>query len=94
MNIQVEEKQPRRARRAALVLLAVMLLALALPTATSQAMSSQSFSINVDGLMTNASAMFNSLWPIFAVIVGISFGIALVSFISKKFTGSLGTGGK
>ena len=40
-----------------------------------------SFSIDVTGMMSTAASMFNSLFPIFGVIAGISIGIGLVTLI-------------
>ncbi len=43
-----------------------------------------SFNIDTEGLLTMASTMFNALWPIFAVIVGLSLGFGLVKYIAKE----------
>lgn len=45
-----------------------------------------SFNLNVDTLMDGAAQMFNALWPIFAVVVGIAMGIKLVQLIRKEVT--------
>jgi hypothetical protein len=47
-----------------------------------------SFNIDVDALMSGAASMFNALWPIFAVIVGLALGIKIVQLVRKEITGS------
>ncbi len=43
-----------------------------------------SFDIDVTSLLESASAIFNGLWPVFAVIVGLSLGFGLVKFIARE----------
>jgi hypothetical protein len=76
---------PRRRQTfllAAMVMLAVLVVVLSPGSATP---ASASFSIDTSGLMDQASSMFNSIWPVFGVIVGISVGVALAILIASKF---------
>jgi hypothetical protein len=92
MSQMVPQKQPRR-RLAVLVLLMVMVFATVAPSVTNAApATSNSFSINVTELLTQAENMFNSVFPILAVLVGITFGLGLASWVSKKFSGLVGGG--
>jgi hypothetical protein len=45
-----------------------------------------SFDINVDTLMDGAAQMFNALWPVFAIVVGLALGVKLVQLIRKEVT--------
>lgn len=45
-----------------------------------------SFDINVDTLMEGAAQMFNALWPVFAIVVGLALGVKLVQLIRKEVT--------
>lgn len=51
-----------------------------------------SFSIDVDGLITNAENIFNALWPAFAVLAGLALGFIILKLvlgaISKGFGGA------
>lgn len=39
------------------------------------------FSIDVTSLLTTASSIFNGLWPVFAIIVGLGLGIGLLRYL-------------
>jgi hypothetical protein len=45
-----------------------------------------SFNFNVDSLLDGAANMFNALWPVFAIVVGLGLGIKLVQLIRKEVT--------
>jgi len=47
-----------------------------------------SFDINVDTLMDGAAQMFNALWPVFAIVVGLALGVKLVQLIRHEITSS------
>jgi len=47
-----------------------------------------SFNLDVDGLMESAASMFNALWPIFAVVVGLALGVKIITLIRKEVTGA------
>ena len=47
-----------------------------------------SFSFDSDVLMSNAATMFNALFPIFAVVIGLGLGIKLISFLRKEISGA------
>jgi hypothetical protein len=38
--------------------------------------------------MTGAASMFNALWPIFAVVVGLALGVRIVQLVRKEITGA------
>lgn len=40
-----------------------------------------SFDIDANVLMSNAAAMFNALFPVFAVVIGLGLGVKLVQFL-------------
>ncbi len=40
-----------------------------------------SFSIDADSLLSTAASIFNALWPVFGILVGIILGIGLVTLI-------------
>lgn len=40
-----------------------------------------SFEFDASVLMDNAAAMFNALFPVFAVVIGLGLGVKLVSFL-------------
>lgn len=40
--------------------------------------------IQLEGLMENAAALFNDLLPIFIIIVGFSFAIAMMQWITRS----------
>jgi len=42
----------------------------------------------METLLSGAAQMFNALWPIFAVVVGLAIGIKLVQMIRKEITSS------
>ena len=48
-----------------------------------------SFSVDVDGLMSTAASMFNGLFPIFALGIGIALGIGLLSKVGKEIRGAI-----
>lgn len=48
-----------------------------------------SFNINVDDLMSGAATMFNALWPVFAIVVGLALGVKLVQLIRKEVTSAI-----
>jgi hypothetical protein len=52
--------------------------ALTLPVAT------ESFSIDAANLLSTAASIFNALWPIFGILVGIILGIGLVTLIVSE----------
>lgn len=90
---QGPQMQPRRRNVAVIVLLLVMVFVTVAPSVTNAApATSQSFSINVTELLTQAENMFNSVFPILAVLVGITFGLGLASWVSKKFSSLVGGG--
>ena len=62
--------------RIAVALMAALFVSL-LPVAAH----AQTFSIDTSSLMTSAANIFNGLWPAFAIVAGLSLGIALVKFI-------------
>ena len=43
-----------------------------------------SFSVDVDGLMSTAASMFNALFPVFALGIGIALGVGLLSKIGSE----------
>lgn len=44
-------------------------------------MLAESFSIDAASLLTTAASIFNALWPVFGILVGIILGIGLVTLI-------------
>lgn len=78
---------PRKPRALFMLMAVVAVVAVLLAPATA-APASASFSINTTDLMNQASDMFNQLWPVFAIIIGLSIGIALVGYIANKFMGA------
>ena len=66
-----------------IALIAVMaFIMVAAPTTIS---SAASFSINTDTLLDNAATMFNALWPILAISIGLLLGVGLAKFLSSSF---------
>lgn len=41
-----------------------------------------SLNINLDGLMTTASSIFNAVWPAMAIVAGLTLGIGIARFVS------------
>ncbi len=41
----------------------------------------ESFSLDADNLLSTAASIFNALWPVFGILVGIILGIGLVTLI-------------
>lgn len=78
---------PRKRIPVALIIMPLIICAIfvVLLSPMSAAPASASFSIDTSGLMDQASSMFNSIWPVFGVIVGISVGVALAILIASKF---------
>ena len=64
------------ANRIVVALMAALFVSL-LPVAAH----AQTFSIDTSSLMTSAANIFNGLWPAFAIVAGLSLGLALVKFI-------------
>jgi len=42
----------------------------------------------MDTLMDGAAQMFNALWPVFAIVVGLALGVKLVQLIRHEITSS------
>lgn len=79
---------PPRKPRILFALMAITAVVVVLLAPATAAPASASFSINTTDLMNQASDMFNQLWPVFAIIIGLSIGIALVGYIANKFMGA------
>jgi len=52
------------------------------------------FSIDVTGLLSSAADMFNSLFPLFVPIMGITVGISLVLLVIALITGAISKAAK
>jgi len=65
-------------QRHAVLMIVLSILALSMFARPALA---DSFSIDTSTLLSNAASIFNGLWPAFAIIVGIGFGIGLLKFI-------------
>ena len=42
-----------------------------------------SFNIDTTTLLSNAATMFNALWPLFAILLGLTLGIGILKFVGK-----------
>lgn len=47
-------------------------------------MLAQSFSIDAASLLDTAAQIFNALWPVFGILVGVVLGIGLVTLIVSE----------
>ena len=43
-----------------------------------------SFSMDATSMLSTAADMFNNLWPIFGILVGITIGLGLLSLIAAE----------
>jgi ABC-type nickel/cobalt efflux system permease component RcnA len=43
-----------------------------------------SFSLDVDGLLTSAEDIFNGLFPVFAIAIGITIGLGLIALVARE----------
>jgi hypothetical protein len=43
-----------------------------------------SFSIDVDGLLSSAESIFNGLFPVFAIAIGITVGLGLIALVARE----------
>lgn len=46
--------------------------------------TAQSFDIDTSNFLGTAASIFNALWPAFAIIVGITLGLGLLSLIVRE----------
>lgn len=65
-------------QRLTIVMVMVMAFVVLVP---SRMLFAASFSIDTSSLLDSAANIFNGLWPAFAIVAGLSLGIALVKFI-------------
>jgi hypothetical protein len=49
-----------------------------------------SLSIDMSTLFDNAQLIINSLWPVAAIGVGLTLGVALLTYITRIISGALG----
>lgn len=42
-----------------------------------------SFVFDMDGVMSTASSLFNSLWPIFVIPIGLALAFGLINLVYK-----------
>jgi len=47
-----------------------------------------SFDLNVDNLLDSAATMFNALWPLFAIVVGLALGVKIITLVRQEVTGA------
>lgn len=71
--------QSFKARLYLIALLGALML-LSVPNSVHAA----SFSVDTTTLLDTTANMFNGLWPIFAVVIGIPFAIAIIKFIATS----------
>jgi len=74
-------------RRYFLLVLAVALVLLTVPTVISRAAS---FTVDTTGILDNAATLFNGLFPAFVIIIGFSFGIGLIKWIVSTLRNAFG----
>lgn len=72
-------------RRYLLAAYVVLLVCLVLISPQLAQPASATFSINTTDMMDQANSMFNALWPVFGIIVGLTIGVGLAILISNKF---------
>jgi hypothetical protein len=74
-------------RRDLLFLMAIMVSGLMSLPLVARA---ESFSVTTTGLLDSAASLFNALWPLFAVVAGIGFGIAMIRFVVRAVQDAFG----
>lgn len=70
------------------LILAVVVALLTVPTVISQAAS---FTVDTTGILDNAAILFNGLFPAFVIIIGFSFGIGLIKWITSTLRNAFGS---
>jgi hypothetical protein len=52
--------------------------------------SAASFTVDTSGILDNAAILFNGLFPAFVIIIGFSFGIGLIKWITATLRNAFG----
>lgn len=79
IRITVKDLLPR-------LLVALLIALLAMPTLIGHA---QSFDIDTSNFLTTAATIFNALWHAFAVIVGLTLGLGLLSLVVREIRSAI-----
>jgi hypothetical protein len=88
-EVQVQQAQKPTVKQRAVrlfrdfVVTAVIMTAVLVALVPHPALA-DSFSMDTTGMMSNAASIFNSLWPAFEIIVGISLGFAILAYIVRE----------